>query len=108
MDVIHKEGREAKRSEIMPTVQEEINQIKEVLARFEKIGSLDEKVVLNDLKAKVDEMMTKLDAIITSIAFLQPNVYQPYTLPQITWLDKTQARGSFTINDVSYTVSKSG
>ena len=107
MDVIHKEGREAKRSEIMPTVQEEINQIKEVLARFEKIGSLDEKVVLNDLKAKVDEINTKIDAI--QLALLQPyKVDYPYTFPQITWLDKTQARGSFTINDVSYTVSKSG
>lgn len=102
--MIHKEGREAKEVKIMPTVQEEINAIKEVLARFEKIGLLDEKVVLNDLRIKVDEITTKLDAIITSMAFL-PGAYQPY---QIMWLDKTQSRGSFTINDLNYTVSKSG
>jgi len=94
---------------IMPTVQEEINGIKAILARFEKIGTLDEKVVLNDLKIKVDEIMAKLDGIVMQIASIPAaKVDWPYTFPQITWMDKTQSRGAFTINDIGYTVSKSG
>jgi len=94
----------------MPTVQEEINSIKAILAKFEKIGTLEEKVVLNDLSIKVEQIIAKIDDLALKIALL-PSTQQvqwPYTIPQISWLDKTQARGSFAINDVTYTVSKSG
>jgi hypothetical protein len=90
----------------MPTVQEEITAIKEALARFEKIGSLDEKMVLNDLAIKVEQIIAKIDDLAMKIA-LGSQPYQPYTFPQITWLDKTEARGTFTINGTSYSVSKS-